>query len=250
MMRRMWRSLRAAVSFLTVLPVGGEDDAAVLAESVFWYPWVGLFIGGITALAAATLRGIFPHPLVALLAVLLATLITGGFHLDGLADTADGFFSARSRERMLAIMRDSRIGVMGVLALLFVLGIKTVALAVMPPGRMAAALLLMPLAGRSAILLLLWRLPYARPEGCASAFFRKKQSAAIALACALLLLCLAAAVAGGGAMAAVFAALALVLLFARQCRNRIGGATGDTLGAASELAEVAVALVMAAAISS
>ncbi len=245
-MHILWRRFRAALSFLTVVPAGGRIDEEDLAASVFFYPVVGLLLGGVAASGVFLLGDVFPPALTALLTVALVAVCTGGFHLDGLADTADGLGSARSRERMLAIMRDSHIGVMGMLALFFVLGVKVVALAGMPTSRMAATALCMPVTGRVAILLMMNLLPYARDEGCAAVFYRQK-SPRIALTAGLLGLLVVGA--GSGALhglVAVGAALVVTLLLAWYCRRAIGGATGDTLGAACELAEAVVALVMAA----
>jgi adenosylcobinamide-GDP ribazoletransferase len=168
-------------------------------------------------------------------AVLLAW--SGGLHLDGVADCADGFFSARSRERMLEIMRDSRIGSMGVVGLVLVLGLKGAALASLPRGDLWRVLLLMPLAGRVAILLMLALLPYARPQGgLATVFYRgRKWTAALV---GLVVLGVGAWLSAGSVgLLSVCDTLVLLLPFCYYCHAKIGGATGDTLGAACELAE-------------
>ncbi len=110
------------------------------------------------------------------IAVLLLAALSGGLHLDGLADTADGLFSARSRERMLAIMKDSHIGTMGVLALVFAIGLKVAALSSLTLNARLAVLVLMPLAGRTAMVLMLTTLPYARPDGGLASIFLLKRS--------------------------------------------------------------------------
>lgn len=141
-------------------------------------------------------------------------------------------------------MRDSHIGAMGVITLFFVLTLKSVALAQMNPVRMAAAVFVMPVAGRVAILLMMHLLSYARDEGCAAVFYKRKPIVGLTVGTLTLLL-----VAVGGCQRsgfyAVLAAFLMVVLFAWQCKRKIGGSTGDTLGAACELAETAVVVTLA-----
>jgi len=166
--------------------------------------------------------------------------------MDGLCDSVDGFFSSRPREHMLEIMRDSRVGAMGVMAIVLVLGLKIVALASLDNNSLPRTVLLMPVAGRCSLLILMAVLPYVRPEGGRGTLFYTRSARMAAVWAVLLLLLtgwLAAAIAG---VIASLVALAFVLLFAVYCRAKIGGATGDTLGAGCELAETAVALVLTA----
>ncbi|SVM35200.1 cobalamin synthase [Klebsiella pneumoniae] len=167
-------------------------------------------------------------PLAALLGVLALALLTGGFHLDGLADTCDGIFSARRRERMLEIMRDSRLGTHGGLALIFVLMAK-----VLVVSALAAACAI----GRGMAVLLMYRQRYAREEGLGNLFIGKitlRQSLitmGIALALATLLL-------GVNGLRAALITLVLVWALGQALKRTLGGQTGDTLGAAIELGEV------------
>ena len=120
------RPLLAAIQFLTVIPfpksfTGGEKE---LARCMPFFPVVGLLIGIIIAAFDHVMGLIFPPLPANVMTVIAMTVISGGLHMDGLADTADGFFSARPRERVLEIMRDSRTGVMGVLAVVFVIVLK------------------------------------------------------------------------------------------------------------------------------
>jgi len=162
--------------------------------------------------------------------------------MDGLADTADGFFSARTREKMLEIMRDSRIGTMGVLAILFAVGLKVAALSsLILPERMAV-LILMPMAGRSAIVLMMTALPYARCDGGLASIFLVRRSWWVPVITMVLLF--GAAWSLGQFMGLAVAAVAMVAacLIMGYCSRKIGGFTGDTLGAVSELTEVALVL--------
>ncbi len=245
MIARLWRSFAAAASFLTILPLGAACDEEELAGGLPLFPAVGLLLGILAAGCAVAAGRLFSPPLVALLVVLFLVLATGGLHLDGLADTADGLGSRRDRRRMLAIMRDSHVGVMGVVAVVALLALKATALAVVPPDRRLAAAFLMPVAGRTGILLMMYLAPYARGQGRAAVFYRR--SPATPLAAALLgLAVLAPGVGGMAGGAALLAAVVVVAGLAACCRRLLGGATGDTLGAACETAEAVVALVMAA----
>ncbi|HBI14432.1 MAG TPA: adenosylcobinamide-GDP ribazoletransferase [Desulfobulbaceae bacterium] len=237
----------AAFRFLTILPLPGSfgsigDD---LRGALPWFPLVGLVLGGIAAAGAWFFWLILPMQVAAVALTLFLLSFSGAMHLDGLADTADGFFSARGRREMLFIMRDSRIGVMGVVALVMVLLLKAACLGSLSPQAAVRAGLLIPLAGRCALVLMVVVLPYVRPEGgLATTLYAGRSLRLVPLALAVL------ALAGFGFMglrggAAVTAAMLAVLFFSWYCRRKIGGATGDTLGASCELAETAVALSLA-----
>jgi len=240
--------LIAAWRFLTIVPIPGRwgRDQAALGSSLPFFPVVGLAIGGSVAGLAVVLEHLFPPLLVAVLLVAALLAVSGGLHMDGLSDTADGLFSARPRERMLEIMRDSRVGAMGVMAIVLVLLLKVAALAAVPAGKIWLPVLLMPLAGRVVLVLLTAFMPYARPEGgLATLFYR--QPARLAAAWALGFLVLACWLAAGFAgLYVVVAVLAGTLIIALFCRRKIGGVTGDTLGAACEAAEAIVAVTLAA----
>lgn len=229
----------AAFRFLTVFPLPsslgrtGED----LAGSTYFFPLVGLTLGLMAGGSAWLLWLIFPPPVAAVILTFLLLSFSGALHLDGLADTADGFFSARDRAGTLEIMRDSRIGVMGVAALFLALSLKIFCLAVMDRELVGRASLLMPLAGRCSILLTMAVLPYVRPEGGLGTLFfsRHRRRAAVAGMIALFAVC--GAVLGVRGLAAAGLVSMVIILFSWICRLKIGGATGDTLGAASEIAE-------------
>ncbi|XCN75347.1 MAG: adenosylcobinamide-GDP ribazoletransferase [Candidatus Electrothrix aestuarii] len=241
-------SFVAALRFLSIIPFAGSFGTSEeeLARSVSFFPLIGLLFSCIAVPLAWAMHLVLPPAVTAVLTVLLLLSFSGGLHLDGLADTADGFFSARPRERMLEIMRDSATGAMGVIALALLLSLKIACLASMK-SQLLIAVFLMPLAGRMAILLLMAMLPYARPEGGLGSLFKGSfysQQALIRAGAALLVLSgLSWAAAGTQGLLAVFAVLFMSACFAFLCRRKIGGVTGDTLGAACELAEAIVALV-------
>ncbi|MDI9571366.1 MAG: adenosylcobinamide-GDP ribazoletransferase [Pseudomonadota bacterium] len=245
------KALIAAFRFLTTFPVpGGKGiEEKDIAHSLPFFPVVGLFIGGTAALGDFVFSLLLPPGVAAVLTVLLLVLITGGLHLDGLADTADGIFSVRNRERMLEIMRDSHIGTMGVLALLFVLALKIAALAPLPHDRRLGILILMPLAGRAAMLLMLTALPYARKDGGLASLFIRHRSWGHPVFAMIFTIVTGLILGGGGwlpspgaglltALGGIVAATLTVALIYR----RLGGFTGDTVGAAAEIAETAAAL--------
>jgi len=243
------KSFLAALRFLTIVPVpvGAGDEEAHLGRSVPYFPVVGLLIGLAVAMLDSVLTHVFPPFLSSMLVVIALIAVSGGLHLDGLADTADGFFSSRPREKMLEIMRDSRTGPMGVAAIVCLIGLKTAAIASIAPDLRWGAILLMPVAGRCAPAVLLALLPYARPEGGLATVFQESRSALNALWAVGMLACVGWVVAGQMGLFATVVSLAGMLAFAAYSHARIGGLTGDTLGAACEIVEVLPALVAAAA---
>jgi adenosylcobinamide-GDP ribazoletransferase len=237
--------LFAGLAFLTILPVPQRwcGESRDLERSLAWFPLIGLLIGALIAGLDAGVTALLPAWPASVLTVIAMAAISGALHLDGLSDTADGFLSSRPRERILEIMRDSRVGPMGVLAIVGILLLKVAAVASLAPPLRFGTLLLLPLAGRTAPVLLMSTLGYVRESGLVTAFQRKRSFGAPLLA----LVSLAAAgflAAGAAGLAAAAATVGVTALFALWCRAMIGGYTGDTLGAACELAEVVPALVV------
>ena len=229
----------AALQFLTIVPLPGGSNPGerVLGGSLPFFPVVGLLIGGTVALADCGLGLLFPVQVTSVCAVILLIAISGGLHIDGLADTADGFFSARPRDQILTIMKDSRSGPMGVVAIVCVVVLKIALIASVAGPWRWWVLLLTPLAGRCAFLVHFALLPYVRPEGGLAGIFHRNRSRGHAF-WALAVLLGVGYFSGGlpGLIAGGCAFLAALLLAAYSYR-RIGGLTGDTLGAACELTE-------------
>ncbi len=234
----------AALQFLTIipLPAGFAGDGKSLEKSVPFFPLVGLLIGVLAAAADLLLAYLLPPLAATIITVLILVGITGGLHMDGLADTADGFFSARSRERMLEIMRDSRIGAMGVLAIIFVISLKVAALLPLPSPYRQEIIVLMPMAGRCAIIFMMTALPYARQEGGLAGIFIHKRSWWVPAEAMILLLVAGWIFQRNLGLAAVIIAGAAAGLVMRYTYKKIRGFTGDTLGAISEITEVVLAL--------
>ena len=166
----------AAIQFLTILPLprGFSSRRAGAGGLLPFFPVVGLGIGAAVAVIDRGLGFFFPAGVTSVLAVILLIAVSGGLHMDGLADTADGFFSSRPRERILEIMRDSRTGPMGVAAIVCVVALKIALIASVAGPARIWVLLLTPVAGRSALLIQMALLPYARPEGLVGIFHRNR----------------------------------------------------------------------------
>jgi adenosylcobinamide-GDP ribazoletransferase len=238
------KPLLAAIQFLTVIPfpksfTGGEKE---LEKCMPFFPVVGLLIGIIIAAFDHVMGFIFPPLPASVMTVIAMTGISGGLHMDGLADTADGFFSARPRELVLEIMRDSRTGVMGVLAVVFVIVLKVSVLISLSPPFRPGIIVLMPLAGRCSFVVMMTSLTYVRCEGgLATAFGVGKSWLNVLWSSAFLL---AAGWLAGHWMglAASFSALLMAALFSVYSFRKIGGYTGDTLGAGCEITEIIPAM--------
>jgi adenosylcobinamide-GDP ribazoletransferase len=240
------RSFGAALQFLTVIPVTRVFDDEDLARSPVWFPVIGLLVGGIVAAMDVAMAGIgVPVGVSCVLDVAMLAGLHGGLHLDGLADTGDGFLSARPRERVLEIMRDSRIGTMGVLALVFVLALKGAGLVALTGGGRWRALLLAPLAGRAALLVVMNLQPYARRDGGLAAIFIRRRHRGLVIWATIWLIGGAVILFGSNGLWLGAASAAVTALLGVWSWRRIGGFTGDTLGATSEVVE-AVVLVCAA----
>jgi adenosylcobinamide-GDP ribazoletransferase len=240
----MIRPLLAAIQFLTVIPfpksfTGGEKE---LEKCMPFFPVVGLLIGIIIAAFDHVMGFIFPPLPASVMTVIAMTGISGGLHMDGLADTADGFFSARPRERVLEIMRDSRTGVMGVLAVVFVIVLKvSVLISLFPPFR-PGIIVLMPLAGRCSFVVMMTALPYVRREGGLATAFGVGKSWLNVLWTSAFLLAAGWLAGHWMGLAASFSALLMAALFSVYCFRKIGGYTGDTLGAGCEITEIIPAI--------
>jgi len=243
-----WSDLKVAAAFLTRLPVRTDGSAgmAALARASRCFPVVGLGIGlagGVLYAIAVALD--LPPLLAAIIAVAGTVAVTGALHEDGLADTADGFGGGGDRDRKLQIMRDSRIGTYGVVALVLALGARVVAVASFEDDSDAVlALILCAAASRAFVVAVMQREPLARGDGLAATAGRPTQPTmlwALALGVIVALACAGldglVAVAIGGAIAWAIAALA---------RRQIGGVTGDVLGAVQQGSELAMLLTLVA----
>ncbi|HDL7336865.1 TPA: adenosylcobinamide-GDP ribazoletransferase [Yersinia enterocolitica] len=238
------RLFLATLQFMTRIPVPERWTQGLALDNyergIIGFPFIGLIVGGIGGVIFTLLAPWCGVPLAALGYVLALALVTGAFHLDGLADTCDGVFSARKREQMLEIMRDSRLGTNGGLALIFIVVAKV--LVVSELALRDAPMLLMltatSVAGRTVIVLLMYRQRYAREgNGLGNIYIGKvtgKQTLVTLAGGAILTLLLGQ----GAALLALVISMVVVALLATYLRRRLGGQTGDTLGAAAEVGEL------------
>lgn len=234
----------AGFRFLTIVPVQWkcEQDGRFFKASLILFPCIGLLIG-LLCYAMVSLGSVFlPSQLSILLGLTLLAGVSGCLHLDGVADSCDGLLSSRPRERSLEIMRDSHTGAMGVIGLIFILLGKFAALSSLPLDLMLQSMLLMPLLGRTAILLTMAILPYARKSNGLGLLFYSPASRQIALVGGLFSLVVVLLISVAASPFVVLGLLVTVGGFSWWCFARFGGATGDTLGAVCELTELSVAV--------
>lgn len=240
--------LRIAIAFLTRLPMPHPDGARPesFARAQRLFPLVGAGIGAAVGLFCLLLRSIgVPDLAAAALALGGAALLTGALHEDGLADVADGFGGGRDVAAKLAIMRDSRLGTYGALALVASFAAKLAAIAALPDGMVVQGLVTAHALGRGVLPWIAISLPYARKDGLAANAGRPDGAiAAVAAGIALLIAILALPL--GSALLAAIAAGASALIMMQLARRQIGGQTGDVLGGAEQVAETAILVLLAA----
>lgn len=255
-MRRHGRAAVAAFAFLTRLPVAGltAHGAADLPLSAAYFPLVGLavgLLGGGVYFGAVQWWGVVVSVLLSTAATVLAT---GAFHEDALADALDGFGGGWSREQVLAIMKDSRVGSYALVGVALVLGLKVAVLTSIGAESSAftvmKALIAGHVLGRWSSVPLLWRCRYVRAGGgdrpSAGGPFADGLSALTVGASTAIAMTIVGIALGQRAVAAIFITLLVTTLAAAYFRRRIGGITGDALGAANQIVEVAVYLTLAA----
>jgi adenosylcobinamide-GDP ribazoletransferase len=244
--RRQAQLLVVAIQFLTRIPTpelrGFQADWPVRATRFF--PLVGQLVGLLAALVWIGAGRLWSAPVAAVLAVGAAVLATGGFHEDGLADTADGLGGGRTRDERLRIMKDSRVGGFGVMALIVTLALRAAALAALPPWPGALALVASHGAGRAAAVAVMRLTPYAgevvRAKGRPADLRPSAAETLFAVACGIVTLLLA--LPWRPALAAATLALLAAGALAAASRRLIGGHTGDVLGGVEQMVEAAVLL--------
>jgi adenosylcobinamide-GDP ribazoletransferase len=233
-----------ALAFFTRIPVAaGPGSDWALAEAAWAFPLVGAGVGAIAGLIflAAELIGLGDWP-AALLAVLASIVVTGALHEDGLADAADGVFGGGDRDHRLEVMRDSRHGTFAVLALVLSVALRAAALARIGEPVFAGLALVATHAGSRALLApVLWRLSPARPDGLGAAAGRPRASG-MAMALVIAFFIAVAALGPGAGVIALAVAAAAAAIAALIAQRRIGGYTGDVLGAIQQTAEIALLL--------
>lgn len=234
--------LRSALLFLTSIPLSRRGDRARpdLGRAALWFPLVGLILGSLLTLTWWLLKPWLPDLVVGVLVVSAWALLTGGLHLDGLADCCDGLLVSAPRARRLQILRDARLGAFGGVGLTLTLLLKASALATLGDS---GGLLLAPVLGRAALVLGGLQ-PQARGEGMGAQFAAGLRGGRVAAALAVSTMVGLAL--GWRGLVSLLVALLISLGTFALARRRLGGVTGDVLGAACELCEVGVLLVWVA----
>ncbi len=239
-------SFLAALAFLTRIPVPGSVDRSMtrVATAQAWFPAVGLIIGLLLLGADEAAGRALPPSSADVLLVVALVIITGGLHLDGLSDAADGLFGGQTPERRLEIMRDAHVGAFGVIAIICVLAMKWAGLHALPGGVRAEAIVLTPCVARFAVVLPALIAPAARADGLGAAMrahapFAHVIAMAFALTAAVFLL-------GMGGVYVVAVAMGCAIAIALTAKRMAGGMTGDLYGATIEISEAVTLLFIGA----
>lgn len=241
------QAFRLALSFMTVFPAGVKDNVGedMFGKSVKYFPLVGLLIGfilaGIDALILPKVNGLASS------AVVIVALIamTRALNIDGLADTFDGLLGGRDREHSLAIMKDSRVGSFGVVAIVAVVLLKVLMLLSVAQDMKLGAIIIFPALGRWAAAYAITTQVYARAEGGLGAFFVRGSSVMGLMVSTALTFITAVLVLGLAGLSVIAAVVLFTLFYIRIVNRKIGGITGDTSGAAIELNELVVLIMLA-----
>lgn len=246
------KSFLIALQFLTVLPVkiptkGGSASSGKseikgedFGKSLLYFPLIGVLIGLILA-AVALVSDFLPNTVKGALILIISIILTGGIHLDGFADTCDGFYAGKSKERILEIMQDTHIGAMGAIGIALLLLLKFSLIVSLQKAILWRALIGMIVFSRWVQVLACSISYYARKEGKAKYFIEHASKSSVfiggffTLALFLLLMQLKGLI-------LFFLSMAVVFLFLLYIKRKIGGMTGDTIGAASEVGEVLILL--------
>ena len=241
------RLLLIAFQFLTIIPLPFQFrcEKEDLGRSTAFFPFVGLVIGGVLVGVDLLISPWLARPLCDVLLITLLALITGALHLDGLADVCDGLAARGSRERFLAVMKDSQVGAVGAVGLLLGLLLKWQALAAVAPELKWQALLLFPALARFGQVLTMTGARRARQDGLGAAIAQGTGAAALSVA---LLTSVTVSFYLLGFRAIVPLAALCLLTFAGRIffQRKLGGLTGDTIGCISELNEIAVLVAVSA----
>lgn len=235
--------LKSAIQFLTILPAGKthEFDANKIIP---YFPVVGLIIGIIVSVFDMIAFYLWPGQLVSILDVLFLAVLTGAFHIDGLGDTADGLLGHRPMEKALLIMKDSRIGVMGLVTIMFTLAVKWGAIASLNESR-NFILILVPIYSRSTMIFGIRFLPYGRPDG-GTAFDFFKETVKPYYFITLIIPLIFSYFLGVKGVILLYGFIIITGIILYYYKQRMGCITGDMLGAMVELTESSLFLLVAA----
>lgn len=232
------------MAFLTVIPVAAAGGASGERLGRAYFPAVGALLGLLAGLVLALAAALTTPLLAAVAATAVIAVLTGALHLDGLADAADGLFGGGDLSRRLEVMRDSRVGSFGLVAVVLVLVGDVAALAAMSPARAIVALVIAGAVSRWALLVMIASVPYVRQAGLGVAAGGAHRRFDLLLGSAITVIpCL---LDWRRAIASLLVVLLIVVVVGAIARWRIGGATGDVYGATTELSQLGALVVFAA----
>jgi adenosylcobinamide-GDP ribazoletransferase len=235
------RTFILMLQFLTRIPVNLQlaAEPEEFAKGIKYFPLVGLVVGSINAIGYSLAALVLPQTVSLIFACLLNIAITGALHLDGLADTCDGIFSSRTRERMLEIMRDSRIGTNGAIAIFFDLALRICFLIHLDREALLKALLLAPLISRTAMIYLMGA-PAARSGGGLGNLFIGKNRLRDGMIAVVSCLFFTVLLLNYRAALVLSINFFMIWGYRQLIMKKIQGMTGDTLGAGNEVSELTV----------
>lgn len=232
----MIKSFFSTISFLTTIPTP-KKFSQELKHLIIFFPLVGFIIGGTLLLVNILGSFFFPKQVVNLLIILSFVMITGGLHLDGLADTVDGFYAGKNKEDILRIMDDARTGAMGVIGIVLVLLSKFVLINNIPENIFNQSLFLIPVVGKWSMVLLLKISKSAKEDGLGNTFVKNTTSGDFILSGLFTFLITIFLFKLKGILI-LLAVSVIIFVFSGYTRKKIGGITGDTLGAINEGCEL------------
>lgn len=242
------RLVLTAIQYFTRLPVPrwtGYSERQ-LNDAARYFPLVGILVGLVTGGAYLLAISVFPQPLAVLLSMVVGVLLTGGFHEDGLADACDGLGGGWDKPQVLAIMKDSRIGSYGVLGLVLALALKFAALAAVPAARFLVIAVAAHSFSRFMAVSVMATQRYVRDDDSARAKPVAQSISSAGFTCAAIFALAPLAWLGWAGLAGATGALALRLAAAQYIYRRIGGYTGDCLGAVQQITEIGFYLALLA----
>lgn len=245
-MRELFRGFISAVRLLTIVPVPGKDSMKQ-SSALYWFPVLGCLIGGLQygiAYAIASCSFNWPEG-IALIVLGVGIVITGGFHIDGLADWADSLGCTWDREKMLEVMKDSRTGTFGVIAIIIVLLGKWCALTKLIASGHTLSVVAAAILSRTMTTDLAVRHPYARPAGGTGRNIITTAGLRHLIIAYTICICLVYLFVRFEGIVWLIGCLIVTHCLGSWSKRRLGGITGDILGACSELSEVTVLLLAA-----
>ncbi|AUM86979.1 adenosylcobinamide-GDP ribazoletransferase [Clostridium botulinum] len=234
------------IQFFTRIPVNKnlQCEKVNFRRGAFFLPVVASIIAGIEFLVYLGLKNFLPPNVIIVLLLLFTAMITGGLHMDGLADTCDGFFSLRDKERIIEIMKDSRMGAFGTIAMIINLLLKYQLLYSLVLKDCSIAIILAPVIGRISILFLCLSKRTAKKNGSGNIFIGNMSKPIIFLITIIALAMNTYFLGLKITIISFIAVLIITYLFYLLCLNKINGLTGDTLGACNELGEITFLLIL------